>query len=166
MWSKFLKAKYCKRANPVAKKYDTGNSFVWRYFTRNRQAVESYIKWNIHSGSCSFWWDNWLGNIALANQCINISSLNNCPVFDFLNNGIWNERYVRQHVPPILVPEIMQTQFKYNINIEDTAIWTLEENGKFSIASAWEVIRKKRPKDIINNSVLHKHIPFKIAFFI
>ena len=60
----------------------------------------------------------------------------------------------------------MQTQFKYNIDIDYTAIWTPVENGKFTIASAWEVIRKKRPKNIINKSVWHKHIPFKIAFFI
>ena len=104
LWSKFLKAKYCKRANFVAKKYDTGDSLVWRYFTRNRQAVESHIRWHINSGSCSFWWDNWLGDDALANLCINVSTLNNKPVSDFLNNGIWNERQVRQHVPPILVP--------------------------------------------------------------
>ncbi|XP_069150536.1 uncharacterized protein [Solanum lycopersicum] len=126
LWSKFLKAKYCKRANPVSKKYDTRDSLVWRYFTRNRQAVESYIRWNIKSGSCSFWWDNWLGNDSLANLCINISSLNNKTVADFLIN----------------------------------------DNGQFTIASAWEIIRKKKPKDIINNSVWHKQIPFKIAFFI
>ena len=104
LWSKFLKANYCKRANFVAKKYDTGDSLVWRYFTRTRQAVESHIRWHINSGSCSFWWDNWLGDDALANLCINVSSLNNKPVSDFLNNGIWNERQFSQHVPPILVP--------------------------------------------------------------
>nr|XP_019068134.1 uncharacterized protein LOC109119692 [Solanum lycopersicum] len=165
LWSKFLKAKYCQRANLVAKKYDSGDSLVWRYLTRNRQAVKSHIKWKIHSGTCSFWWDNWFGNGAIANHCDSIFSLNNSLVSDFLNNGIWKERFVRQNVPPLVVPDILQTNFIYNIDIDDTAVWTPEENGKFTIASAWEVIRKKRLKDLIN-IVWHKHIPFKIAFFI
>uniref|UniRef100_A0A3Q7FCH5 Reverse transcriptase zinc-binding domain-containing protein n=1 Tax=Solanum lycopersicum TaxID=4081 RepID=A0A3Q7FCH5_SOLLC len=46
------------------------------------------------------------------------------------------------------------------------AIWTPADNGIFSINSAWEIIRKKKSKDIINNSVWHKQLPFKIAFFI
>nr|XP_010327351.2 uncharacterized protein LOC104649583 [Solanum lycopersicum] len=30
LWSQFLRAKYCQRANSVAKKYNTGDSIVWR----------------------------------------------------------------------------------------------------------------------------------------
>ena len=60
----------------------------------------------------------------------------------------------------------MQTHFKYNIDIKDQAIWIPADNGQFTISSAWEIIRKKKSKDIINTSVWHKHIPFKISFFI
>ena len=80
----------------MAKKYDTGDSLVWRYLTRNRSEVEPHIKWNINSGTSSFWWDNWLGNGAIANYSDNISSLNNIVVAEFFTYGKWNERYIRQ----------------------------------------------------------------------
>ena len=68
LWSLFLKAKYYQIANPVAKKYDSRDSIVSRYLTKNRHKVESLIKWSIHSGTCNFWWDNWLENDSLANH--------------------------------------------------------------------------------------------------
>ena len=162
----FYETKYCQRYNPVAKKFNTRDSLVWRYLTRNREKVEQLIYWQIHSDSCKFWWDNWLGNGSLTNYCYNISSLNNISVSTFLAEDKWNERVVRQHVPQELVPTILQTYINYKTGIADTAIWIPEESGKFSIASAWETIRKKRNIDPINNMVWHKKIPFKVAFFI
>lgn len=55
IWSQFLKSKYCKRANPVAKKFDNGNSLIWKYMLNNRHKVEKHISWQIRSGNCSFW---------------------------------------------------------------------------------------------------------------
>lgn len=91
----------------MAKKYDTEDSLVWRYLTRNRQNVESHIKLHIHSGTCSFWWDNLLNNEPLAKDCDHISSLNNSLLVVFLIEGKWNERLMRQQVPPLLVPNIL-----------------------------------------------------------
>ncbi|KAK6780052.1 hypothetical protein RDI58_022236 [Solanum bulbocastanum] len=55
LWGQFLRAKYCQRANPVAKKIDTGQSLMWRYMMRNKNLVEENILWKINSGNCSFW---------------------------------------------------------------------------------------------------------------
>ncbi|XP_069143473.1 uncharacterized protein [Solanum lycopersicum] len=114
----------------------------------------------------SFWWDNWLENDSLASHCDHIFSLNNSRLADFWIDGKWNESLIRQHVPPLFIPNILQTVFKYNEGKEDTAIWLPDETGKFTVSSAWEVIRKKRSHDPINNIIWHKHIPFKISFFI
>ena len=27
----------------------------------NKHKVEEFINWQIQSGSCSFWWDDWIG---------------------------------------------------------------------------------------------------------
>lgn len=62
----------------MAKKYDIGESLVFRYLIRNRQDVKSNICWNIHSGTYSFWWDNWFGDGALAKYC-EVYILNNTP---------------------------------------------------------------------------------------
>lgn len=73
---------------------------------------------------------------------------------------------MRQQVPPLLVPNILQTNIIYQEGKEDTAIWIPDETCKFTIDSAWEIIRKKRNIDPINTIIWHKHIPFKVAFFI
>ena len=166
LWSNFLKSKYCQRAHPVAKKYNTGDSLMWRYLTRNRIEVEVHIRWHIQSGTSSLWWDNWTGNGAIANYCDHVSSLNNMVLAECLTNGKWNERFIRQHVPAILIPHILQTCINYKEGAEDTAIWLPEESGKFSIASAWDIIRRKKSTDYINTIIWHKYIPFKISFFI
>lgn len=162
----FIKAKYCQRANILAKKYDTGNSIVWRYLTRIRKDVESHIKWQIQSCTCSFWWDNWIGEGPLAIHGVNISSLNNIVLLKFIVNGNWNERLIRQHVNPLIVPKILQTNINFDEGNADKAIWTPNENGLFTIASAWDIIRKKRHQDPINHIIWHRNIPFKVCFFI
>ncbi|WMV45627.1 hypothetical protein MTR67_039012 [Solanum verrucosum] len=47
---KFLRAKYCQRAHPVAKKLDTGQSLIWNFMMRNNGIAETQIKWKINSG--------------------------------------------------------------------------------------------------------------------
>ncbi|XP_049368158.1 uncharacterized protein LOC125833012 [Solanum verrucosum] len=159
-------AKYCQRANPVAKKWDTGQSLVWKYLLKNKPSVEPYITWKIHSGSSSFWWDNWLGNGPLADHMDNISSLNNLQVSYFIEEGQWKETLVRQHAPPLIVPIILNIHIQHQGETPDEAIWTPADSGQFSISSAWEIIRKKQAKDLINTIIWHKNVPFKVSFFI
>ncbi|KAK4706536.1 hypothetical protein R3W88_033903 [Solanum pinnatisectum] len=96
LWGQFLKAKYCQRANPIAKKVHTSESLVWRYMMKNKNILETHITWKINSGSCSFGWDDWIGRGALAKHNVNISSLNNATIVHFLINGEWNEMKLRQ----------------------------------------------------------------------
>ncbi|XP_055807012.1 uncharacterized protein LOC129875801 [Solanum dulcamara] len=67
LWTEFLKAKYCQRSNPITKKWHTGQSLIWKHLMKNKHNVEPHIQWQIQSGSCLFWWDNWLGVGPLAN---------------------------------------------------------------------------------------------------
>ncbi|KAH0644524.1 hypothetical protein KY284_032408 [Solanum tuberosum] len=46
LWGNFLKAKYCQRANPVAKKLHTGQSLVWGYMMKYKHKVEEQIREN------------------------------------------------------------------------------------------------------------------------
>ncbi|KAK4733796.1 hypothetical protein R3W88_008057 [Solanum pinnatisectum] len=113
LWGQFLKAKYCQRANPVAKKIHTGQSLMWRYMMKNKSIVEENITWKINSGNCSFWWDDWLGKGALAYYTTNISNLNNATIAHFLINGKWNYRKLRNQFPPQLITHILSTKFQY-----------------------------------------------------
>ncbi|XP_015161207.1 uncharacterized protein [Solanum tuberosum] len=148
LWSQFLKAKYCQRTHPVAEKVDTGQSLMWKYMTRNKIIVEDYIGWKINSGSCSFWWDDWLGRGALDNCTTSVSSLNNATIAHFLVNGKWNERKLRQQ------------------GVKDTAVWKHTESGNFSCTSAWEICRKKRTLQSLILKFWPKHVPFKMSFLL
>lgn len=88
----------------MAKKWDTGQSLVWNYLVRNREEVEKHITWRIHSGSCSFWWDDWLGVSPLAHYTIESLRLNNTIVSQFFINGQWNETKIRKFAPILLIP--------------------------------------------------------------
>ncbi|KAG5606071.1 hypothetical protein H5410_027563 [Solanum commersonii] len=146
LWGQFLKAKYCQRANPVAKKWDTGQSLVWKYLLKNRPRVEPHITWKIYSGSSSFWWDNWLGSGPLADLMDNISSLNNLQVSYFIEEGQWKESLVRQHAPPLMVPTILNTHIQHQDETPDEAIWTPADSGHFSISCSGNCSEKSMPR--------------------
>ncbi|WMV13572.1 hypothetical protein MTR67_006957 [Solanum verrucosum] len=166
LWSQFLKSKYCQRAHPVAKKVDTGQYLMWRYMMKNKGKVEECICWKINSGSCSFWWDDWLGRGALAHHTPSISSLNNATIAHFVVNGQWTESKLRQQVPPLLIPFILDSKFQFVQRITDTAVWKTTESGKFTCTSAWDICRSKKDTNVLNSHIWHKYIPFKMSFLL
>ncbi|WMV50120.1 hypothetical protein MTR67_043505 [Solanum verrucosum] len=82
------------------------------------------------------------------------------------SGGTWNETMVRQWVSPLLIPKILSFPIHYQEQIPDEAIWKLTINGLFSCSSAWELIRHKGTKSIINKGIWHRHLPFKISFLV
>ncbi|WMV32825.1 hypothetical protein MTR67_026210 [Solanum verrucosum] len=150
LWGQFLRAKYCQRSNPVARKWDTGQSLVWKYMMKNKTSMEPHITWRINSGTCLFWWDNWLGDGHLAQHYDAITSHNNTTVSQFLLNGQWNETMIRQRVPPPLVPKILSTNLHLQEGVPDEVVWTANDSGVFLCSSAWNLFRKKKGKSIIN----------------
>ncbi|KAH0776552.1 hypothetical protein KY290_007963 [Solanum tuberosum] len=125
--------------------------------------MEVHIKWRIHLGNSSFWWDDWLGEGTLAKYSISVSSITTVTVDQFLVEGQWNEAMVRQHAPPLLVPIILNTRIDYQEGVVEKAIWKNNETDRFSCASAWELTRQKGDRLRINSNNWHKNIPFKIS---
>ncbi|WMV46970.1 hypothetical protein MTR67_040355 [Solanum verrucosum] len=87
-----------------------------------RMEVEPHIQWAINSGSCSFWWDDWLGVGSLANHSDYLPSLNNVTVSSYLVNGEWNEDKIRQCAPQQLIHKILHTNVRVQQDIPDQAI--------------------------------------------
>lgn len=123
---------------------------IWKYLVKNKEIVESHITWRLHSGTCSFCWDDWLGIGPLANQTSDTYTLNNTTVNHFLVDGQWNEAMLRQHAPALLIPQILQIKVHYLPGTPDEAIWRLTESGRFSMASARENVQKKRDKNNVD----------------
>ncbi|XP_055814172.1 uncharacterized protein LOC129883562 [Solanum dulcamara] len=166
LWGDFTKAKYCQRSNPITKKWHTGQSLIWKHLMKNKHKVEPHIQWQIQSGSCLFWWDNWLGVGPLAQFNNNSCRLNNTTVSAFMDNGQWNTDLLIQQAPPQMVSNILATHINYQPVQKDQPCWTLNNNGEFSCSSAWNIIRDKRPKTRINSNTWHQFIPFKCSFLV
>ena len=166
LWGDFLKAKYCQRSNPVSKKWDTGESIAWKHMLATRQQGEQYIQWQLNSGNCSFWWDNWLGTGSLAQHTNRNIRFNNSKVADFWENGNWNWRKLEEQAPTTHLTNIMATAIPSQQQKPDQAVWRLDSHGKFSCHSAWEEIRSKKPKNRFFNLLWHNSIPFKASFLL
>lgn len=166
LWGEFLKAKYCQRAHPVIKKWDTGQSLTWKHMTINKSDAETNIQWSINSGTCRFWWDDWLGVGPLAYHNHYMPRLNNITVSKFLINGVWDKEKIRHHAPHQLVHKILSITIQYQANVPDQAYWKLNSHGKFTSSSAWEHIRRKKSKTLTDSLIWHKCIPFKVSFLL
>uniref|UniRef100_M1DSD9 RNase H family protein n=1 Tax=Solanum tuberosum TaxID=4113 RepID=M1DSD9_SOLTU len=136
LWGDFLRAKYCERSNPISKKWDTGESLTWKHLMHNKVKIEEHIHWTINSGTCSFWWDNWLGVGPLANFSNESNRFNNNTVADFLIEGQWNLEMVIQQAPHSMVASILDTHIQYQQGIPDQAVWKLNSDGNFTCSFA------------------------------
>ncbi|WMV46072.1 hypothetical protein MTR67_039457 [Solanum verrucosum] len=166
LWSQFLRDKYCQRSNPIAKKWDTGQSLVWKYMMKNKTIIEPHITWRVHFGNRLFWWDDWLGEGQFAQHDDTINNLNNIIVSYFLQNGHWNETLLRQEAPLHLIPKILNYKIHYQPGMLDEAVWKPTGSGDFSCATAWQICRQKKDSNNINSYIWHKHVPFKISFLV
>ncbi|WMV32834.1 hypothetical protein MTR67_026219 [Solanum verrucosum] len=166
LWSQFLRAKYCQRSNPIAKKWDVGQSLVWKYMMKNKTIIEPHITWKVHSGNSLFWWDDWLGEGQLAQHDDTINNLNNITVSYFLQNGHWYETVLRQEAPLHLITNILSYKFHYQPGMLDEAVWKPTGSGDFSCATAWQICRQKKDSNNINSDIWHKYVPFKISFLV
>jgi len=166
LWGEFLRAKYCQRSNPISKKWDTGESQAWKVLMRNKLQVEKHIQWKINNGSCSFWWDNWLGVGPLAQFTTISHRLDNETIADFMANGQWNINKLIRLAPQNQLPAILSTQIQVQQAHPDLAVWNLNSNGLFTVSSAWDSIREKRTKTKFNSYTWNRNIPFKCSFLL
>ncbi|WMV13666.1 hypothetical protein MTR67_007051 [Solanum verrucosum] len=133
---------------------------------KNKLTVESNIQWKIRNGSCSFWWDNWLGVGPLAHYTSNSNRFNNDSVLEFIEDGHWNMPKVLRVAPPSQVHNILSMQLQLQQGLPDQAVWKPNTSGLFSVSSAWNCIREKREKAKINTYNWHPKIPFKCSFLL
>lgn len=61
----------------------------------------------------------------------------------FLDTGQWNIQKHNDIAPTNMIHVIMQTPIFFNNNAQDEGIWSPTTNGRFTCASAWELIRIK-----------------------
>ena len=145
-WARWAKANLLKGRSLWDIKVPQDCSWTWRKVLSLRHKYRPYIKMGIGNGSeVSLWFDHWLPTGPLH------SVFGEGPITDtgmhryvkasaLFRNGRW--RWPWTSTADIrAIQQVIHAQPALNGDEVDTAIWDLEQNGKFSIRSAWECIR-------------------------
>ncbi|XP_060202140.1 uncharacterized protein LOC132630587 [Lycium barbarum] len=88
-------------------------------------------------------------------------------VKQFSSGGEWDLIALREQLSEDIVQHIMQNISPPVDTLPlDKTWWMLEQNGKFSVKSAWNYIRQKDEREDIYKYMWERGLPFKLSFFI
>ncbi|XP_049372762.1 uncharacterized mitochondrial protein AtMg00310-like [Solanum verrucosum] len=160
LWITYMWNKYCKKQHPVIAGA-RGASHVWKKIMEMRKEVEQEIGWQIKSGNSSFWYDNWTrkGALYLTNE-------EDIEVQMCINNGEWDKEKLCELVSEEVVVQIIKN-IKLNVRQDEVGQpwWMLNTSGIFSVKSAFEIVRDRKPQQDWLENIWLQEIPFKIIFF-
>lgn len=139
LWATFLKSKYCKRSHPVSKIPNSSDSHGWKSLMKSRSKAEPKIIWKIQSGNSRIWWDNWIGEGALARIIQGLGKSAKVTVNDFIFNGDWDINKLSIVVPDHLIGKITSVD-NGDQNLNDFLVWKVSENGLFSNKTTWHLL--------------------------
>ncbi|XP_070035134.1 uncharacterized protein [Nicotiana tomentosiformis] len=115
----------------------------WKNLLKTRSKAEMHISWKIQNGSSSFWWDNWTGKGPLAYMSQGTRKSTKTQVNSFIYNGQWDINRLNQ-VLPSHIPDFIMNIDIGNCLEEDFPVWSISDDGQFSIKSSWHLIRLKK----------------------
>nr|ANJ02814.1 reverse transcriptase with zinc-finger domain [Solanum demissum] len=86
-------------------------------------------------------------------------------VKQFITNGYWNVQKLQEVLSVDMVQHILDNISPQLVNVDnDTSWWMGNSNGKFTVKSAWNELRRKKEK--IQDYIWTKGLPIKINFFL
>ncbi|XP_070036619.1 uncharacterized protein [Nicotiana tomentosiformis] len=68
------------------------------------------------------------------------------------------------HFPDYVRSTLNKLHIHLNPNGVDKPVWTTDNKGNFSVASAWNLFRNKKNKNWVDSMTWHKLVPFKMNF--
>lgn len=85
---------------------------------------------------------------------------------DFIAEGQWNRQKLLTYISDEDIVNYIYSDLKPPTTEEgsDKAWWMGNSKGAFSVKSAWEIVRIRRPQEEINKHLWTKGIPLKINF--
>ncbi|VFQ76034.1 unnamed protein product [Cuscuta campestris] len=164
IWTTFMRAKYCSRVHPVSKQRGADDSHTWKRMLDVRAVVEPVIRWRVLSGTSNFWWDTWSGLGALHRQVDGCSGYWTDGVGDMYCSDSMIDH---DALPPDLLRQLRLELPSLVSDHVDIPVWTPSTDGKFTLASAKELLRPRRHdevEDIMLKWCWQKHLPYKMSF--
>ncbi|CAN1745399.1 Putative ribonuclease H protein At1g65750 [Linum perenne] len=172
-WSRVLMSKYLKRTDNgwmLARK--RGFSAVWRGVLKVWPQVLNGLHWSIRDGrNTHFWTDRWVDSgVILVDHALNIQGVDSSLLVSQAcsESGLWNLDFLFSVLPRDIVLQVVGVSPPVDSLGEDSLVWGLEADGKFSVRSAYLMITDN---DTSQRDPMWRHIwnwqgPSKIKHFL
>ena len=128
----------------------------------SRNFVEKNLAWDINKGQISMLWDPWLSTGVLGAK---VEGVQDQWLAYYIHGESWNINLIREDFEENIATQIISHPLCAATNRSDRMIWKPTSNGVFTLASAYEKIRKKKSKTQVNVSIWVKNTPIKVSFF-
>ena len=163
IWASWIKAVKLKGRSLWELRTPVKASWAWRKIMASRDWCNGMFTVSIGNGaSTSLWFDHWLpSGEKIFDICpTRIISTTGLPwtatVADIISNGNWS--FPNGHVD--LQPIWESITFLPKIHVADQFKWKGKTSGKFSIASAWNMLRDKKPEHPLHALIWYRgHVP-------
>ncbi|XP_060182761.1 uncharacterized protein LOC132612660 [Lycium barbarum] len=167
LWENYIWIKYCKRHSPQTVQWK-GGSQVWKAMIEARDNIEQEIWWEPRSGTANVWFDNWTKLGALYHIIPDDFVIDEGvqDVKELMLQDGWNIGRLQQLFPMDIVDHILEELHFHEPTEEwDRPRWMMTASGKFTIGTAWELLRSKAVKSDVFKNIWTSGVPFKISFF-
>lgn len=124
--------------------------------------MEQYLVWDLLDGSCSFWWDNWLGTGPLVWQFPAFTS--HALVREFWQESWWNLPLIYQLFSEHMYHVAQSTSLAVEEGA-DSFLWSLSSSGNFEAAFIRLVLEGGSPTSWTCAHIWDPGLPMKISFF-
>ncbi|XP_049356312.1 uncharacterized protein LOC125820932 [Solanum verrucosum] len=164
LWTTYMWNKYCKKHHPIIAQ-GFGASHVWRKMVLIREEVEHEIWWQIKTGSSSFWFDKWTKLRSLY-YLEEEAMEEEIEVKEFITERGWNRQLLWVKLSIEMTDHIMDNIKMTNTQYgNDVSWWMGNTHGRFTVKSAWNLMRNKHEMRKEYELIWKKELPFKFSFF-
>ncbi|XP_060212008.1 uncharacterized protein LOC132639585 [Lycium barbarum] len=167
LWANYMWIKYCKRHSPQTVQWK-GGSQVWKAMIEARDNIEQEIWWEPRSGTANVWFEDWTKLGALYHIIPEDFVIDEGvqDVKELMMQGGWNLGKLQQLFPMDIVDHILEELHLHEPKEEwDMPRWMMTASGKFTVGTAWDLLRSKAVKSDVYNNIWISGVPFKISFF-
>nr|XP_016512912.1 PREDICTED: uncharacterized protein LOC107829953 [Nicotiana tabacum] len=168
LWSNFIWNKYCKKELPTVVHFRKG-SHAWRQMLNTREEVEHEIVWELKSETTNIWHENWTGLGALYHVLPEDFPINEDlqDVAELRQGEAWDIQLLDQTFNEEIAEHIrLNVYYEGSEGYWDRPYRMPTPSGKFSVSSAWQILRHKADPNQEFKLMWIKGLPFKISFFL